>query len=67
VADSEQGRAALLAELRRRWPATQQVPLLPDGGIPRQEDLRRTPAGLKIDPASAGRYKLPPGSPLLAR
>jgi hypothetical protein len=35
VADSRQGRADLLAELRRRWPATKQVPLLPDGGIAR--------------------------------
>ena len=67
LADSDQQRAALLAELRRRWPAMQQVPLLPDGGIPRQEDLRRTPAGLRIDPASATTYGLPPDSPLLAR
>ena len=35
AADSQQGRAALLAELRRRWPDTTQVPLLPDGGIAR--------------------------------
>ena len=33
--DSERGRAQLIAELRRRWPATRQVPLLPDGGLPR--------------------------------
>jgi len=35
AADSASGRAQLVAELRRRWPATRQVPLLPDGGLPR--------------------------------
>ncbi len=37
------GRLAALAELRRRWPATSRVPLLPDGGLPASED-RRPPA-----------------------
>jgi len=36
AADSAQDRAALVAELRRQWPATRQVPLLPDGGIARR-------------------------------
>jgi len=67
AADARRGRAALLAELRRRWPSLQPVPLLPDGGIPRQEDLRHTADGLKIDAAKAGDYRLPPASPLLAR
>ena len=35
AADAERGRAELVAELRRRWPVTRQVPLLPDGGLPR--------------------------------
>ena len=35
-ADSERGRADLLARLRERWPGTAKVPLLPDGGIPSQ-------------------------------
>jgi len=35
-ADSERGRAEVLAELRERWPATAQVPLQPDGGLPRE-------------------------------
>ena len=34
AADSASGRAQLVAELRRRWPGTQQVQLLPDGGLP---------------------------------
>ena len=33
--ESQRGRADLIAELRRRWPATRTVPLLPDGGLPR--------------------------------
>lgn len=67
AADSERGRAELVAELRRRWPATLQVPLLPQGGVPHQADLARTAQGLRIDPAAAPRYGLPPDSPLLAR
>ena len=35
AADSANGRAELVAELRRRWPGTREVPLLPDGGLPR--------------------------------
>jgi hypothetical protein len=67
VADSNRGRAEILAELRRQWPQTAEVPMLPDGGLPRQEDLRNTSAGLRIDRAAARRYRLPADSPLLAR
>jgi len=35
-ADSERGREEVLAELRERWPATAEVPLQPDGGLPRE-------------------------------
>ncbi|MEO6152388.1 MAG: hypothetical protein ABIT09_12880 [Croceibacterium sp.] len=65
--DSQAARAKLLAELTARWPAMLPVPVLPDGAIPRQEDLRHTPQGLKIDPASAAQYHLPADSPLVAR
>ena len=34
-ADAAQGRATVLAALRRRWPATKQVPLSADGGLAR--------------------------------
>ena len=37
------GRAAALSELRRRWPATSEVRLLPDGGLPPSEQ-RHGPA-----------------------
>jgi hypothetical protein len=67
AADADQGRTRLVAELRRRWPATQPVPVLPDGAIPRQNDLRQTPKGLRIDPARAADYHLSADSPLLAR
>ena len=33
--DSARGRAALIGELRGRWPATRQVPLSADGGLAR--------------------------------
>ncbi len=32
--DAARGRAAMLAELRRRWPATATIALLPGGGLP---------------------------------
>ena len=67
AADSAEGRAELVGALRRRWPGTVQVPVLPGGGIPRQADLRHTPAGLRIDPASAARYGLAADSPLLEK
>ena len=67
AADSADGRAELVGALRRRWPGTVQVPVLPGGGIPRQADLRHTPAGLRIDPASAARYGLAADSPLLEK
>jgi hypothetical protein len=63
--DSDRQRAQLMADIRGKWPATAEVPLLPDGGIARQEDLRFTPQGLRIDRAKAADYKLPTTSPLL--
>ena len=65
-ADADAGRAEVLGELRQRWPGTAKVPVLPDGGIPRQGDLRHTPDGLRIARAAAARYRLPADSPLLA-
>jgi hypothetical protein len=35
-ADSERGRAEVIAALRDRWPATAKVPLGPDGGLQRR-------------------------------
>ena len=64
--DSASGRTELIAELRRRWRDTLQVPLLPGGGVPQQQDLRHTSQGLRIDRADAAKYRLPPDSPLLA-
>ena len=37
AADSERSRAELLSALRQRWPGTANVPLLPDGGIAREQ------------------------------
>ena len=35
-AESERGRAEVIAELRKRWPETAQVALQADGGLPRE-------------------------------
>jgi hypothetical protein len=67
VPDANEQRGKLMGELRGKWPASLEIPLLPDGGIPRREHLRRTAAGLRIDPAQAARYHLTADSPLVAR
>jgi len=66
-AAADKTRAGLLAELRREWPATQEIPILPSGGLPNVDDLRPTEAGLRIDATKAATYDLPANSPLLAR
>lgn len=65
--DAETSRAKLIAELKQKWPDTLPVPVMPNGAIPRQEDIRRTAQGLRIDRASAAQYGLPPDSPLLTQ
>ena len=67
VPESNSQRAMLMAELRAKWPGTADLPILPDGGIPRFGDVRRTAQGLKIDPAKAAPYHLPADSPLIAK
>jgi hypothetical protein len=66
-AAADKTRAGLLTELRQEWPATQEIPILPSGGLPDVENLRQTPAGLRIDRAKAIIYDLPANSPLLAQ
>jgi hypothetical protein len=60
-------REAVLAEVHRRWPRAQTLPVLPSGGLPLPRDLRLTKAGYAIAPAAAATYGLPPSSPLVAR
>jgi hypothetical protein len=59
-------RRNVLAAIRRRWPATRDIPILPSGGVPNPQDLKLTPVGYRINPAVAESYQLPTTSPLLA-
>jgi hypothetical protein len=59
-------RSRLLAAIYDRWPDAQAVPVLPSGGLPLSEDLRRTAAGYKIAKSAAARYELPASSAIIA-
>ena len=58
-------REALLTDIRRRWPEARALPILPTGALPLADDLVMTGNGYRIARAAAGRYRLPPSSPLL--
>ena len=60
-------RNALISEMRRRWPDSQPIPILPSGGVPLASDLVETPDGYRITHSAATRYELPPDSLLVAR
>jgi hypothetical protein len=60
-------RQGALRALRARFPQAHDLPVLPSGGLPRDEDLRMTTGGYRIAAARAPAYDLSPGSPLLAR
>lgn len=60
-------RNALSSEMRRRWPGSQPIPILPSGGVPLPSDLVMTPDGYRIVRSAATNYELPPNSPLIAR
>jgi hypothetical protein len=60
-------RVAALSGIQVRFPQAHGLPVLPDGGLPLDADLRLTTQGYRIDPARAAAYYLPPTSPLLAR
>ena len=64
---ADQTREALLAKMQQRWPNLSRVPILPDGGLPLQRDVRRTPEGLRIDASRADVYETPHDSPLLTK
>jgi hypothetical protein len=66
-AESARLREHLLRDIRQHWPATKELPVLPDGGLPLKEDLVLTSEGYKINPSAAATYKLSSTSPLVAR
>lgn len=51
-------REATMSEVRRDWPETLSLPIMPTGTIPLHRDLIRTPKGYVVDPAKAHTYEL---------
>jgi len=52
-------REATMREVKRNWPETLSLPIMPTGAIPLHRDLIMTPDGYVIDPSKAHIYALP--------
>lgn len=48
---------SLISKIKRVWPETASLPIMPNGGIPLTEDLVRTPSGYAVKPAAAWKYE----------
>ena len=51
-------RENAMREIKRRWPDTLSLPIMPTGAIPLRRDLIRTPNGYIVNPSEAYRYQL---------
>ena len=50
-------RERLVPEVKRLWPETTSLPIMPNGGIPLTEDLVRTPSGHAVKQSEAAKYR----------
>lgn len=57
---SKRLRDNLVAGMKRQWPATASLPIMPNGSIPLVEDLVRTPDGYRVKTAAAAKYAATP-------
>jgi hypothetical protein len=55
-ARSARFRETLVPEIKRLWPATASLPIMPSGAIPLTEDLMRTASGYSVKPSAAAKY-----------
>lgn len=53
---STQFRQALISEIRKLWPDTASLPIMPSGAIPLARDLVRTSSGYEVKPSEAQKY-----------
>lgn len=60
-------RTQFIAGIRKRFPNSKAIPVLPSGSLPLETDLRDTPTGYKVAKSAAPRYDLPPNSEFVAR
>lgn len=61
---SRRFREPLIAEITRRWPESQRIPILPWGGLPHARDLVLTGDGYRIARSAAADYELSPSLPI---
>ena len=55
-ARSARFRTAVVPEIKKIWPSTRSLPIMPNGAIPLTEDLVRTPLGYTVNPSAAAKY-----------
>ena len=56
-AQASRFRESAMRAIRRRWPNTLSLPIMPTGTIPLHGDLIRTPNGYVVNPSTAIKYK----------
>lgn len=56
---SRQFREVLLPAIKKGWPESASLPIMPNGGIPLTSDLVRTPQGYIVNPSAAAKYSAP--------
>ena len=49
-------RDKLVPNIKREWPNTASLPIMPNGAIPLTEDLVRAPKGYVVKPSAAAKY-----------
>jgi hypothetical protein len=54
----EMFRNALLPQIKRRWPNTMSLPIMPSGVIPLPDDLVLTSTGYQVRPSAESKYQL---------
>jgi hypothetical protein len=54
-------RNNVMQAVKRRWPGTLSLPIMPTGAIPLHDDLIATPTGYVVKSAAAPNYDLKPG------
>ena len=63
---SAEFREKVMQRIKRRWPKTLSLPIMPSGGIPNPYQLRRTDDGYKLNPEYASNYQVSVDSPQVA-
>ena len=53
---SSRFREALVAKIKKEWPDTASLPIMPSGAIPLTRDLVRTSSGYIVNPSAAAKY-----------